>query len=162
MRLIDGNALKDQIKKAAEQSTRGDEYNRGLLEAQRLTINAPTIAEWKQIDVESVIDQLWEDIESTGTTYLVDGDTITTDVGYADEGIEFFVKHLKERLKAANENDTVGKWLWKEYDPDYNCGDVVCSKCSVVIFEGVPNDRLKFLTWDYCPNCGQRKKKDSR
>lgn len=53
----------------------------------------------------SVIDRLLQDIESTGTTYTVDGDTITTDVGYADEGIEFFVKHLKQRLKGEQGDD---------------------------------------------------------
>ena len=52
----------------------------------------------------SVIDQLLQDIESTGTTYTVDGDTITTDVGYADEGIDFFVKHLKQRLKGKQDD----------------------------------------------------------
>lgn len=53
----------------------------------------------------SVIDQLLQDIESTCTTYTVDGDTITTDVGYADEGIDFFVKHLKQRLKGEQGDD---------------------------------------------------------
>ena len=53
----------------------------------------------------SVIDQLLQDIESTCTTYTVDGDTITTDVGYADEGIKFFVKHLKQRLKGKQDDD---------------------------------------------------------
>jgi hypothetical protein len=52
----------------------------------------------------SVIDQLLQDIESTCTTYTVDGDTITTDVGYADEGIDFFVKHLKQRLKGKQDD----------------------------------------------------------
>lgn len=54
--------------------------------------------------VYSVIDALLRDIESTGTTYTVDGDTITTDVGYADEGIDFFVKHLKQRLKGKQDD----------------------------------------------------------
>ena len=104
----------------------------------------------KQINVESVIDQLWEDIESTGTTYSVDGDTISTDVGYADDGIEFFIKHLKERLKAANENDTVGEWIRDQFGNFF--GSVLCSKC---------NFRIAF-EFPFCPNCGQRKKKDSR
>lgn len=55
--------------------------------------------------VFSVIDQLLQDIESTCTTYTVDGDTITTDVGYADDGIDFFVKHLKQRLKGEQEKN---------------------------------------------------------
>lgn len=55
--------------------------------------------------VFSVIDKLLQDIESTATTYTVDGDTITTDVGYADEGIAFFVKHLKRRLQGEQDDD---------------------------------------------------------
>ena len=53
----------------------------------------------------SVIDKLLQDIESTGTTYSVDGDTVTTDVGYADVGIFFFVDHLKRRLKGEQEKN---------------------------------------------------------
>lgn len=50
--------------------------------------------------VETIIDELWKEMQenSTCTSYEVDGDRIVTDVGYADEGIEFFIKHLKERL----------------------------------------------------------------
>ena len=70
-----------------------------LIDALKLAIKS-----LEQIDVESVIDQLLQDIESTCTTYSVDGDTITTDVGYADEGIDFFVKHLKQRLKGKQDD----------------------------------------------------------
>lgn len=47
-----------------------------------------------------------------------------------------------------------GEWIWKEYDPDYDCGDIVCSKCSVVIYEGVSQARLKVVKWPFCPDCG--------
>ena len=43
MRLINAHVLLEELQKATALSTRGPEYNRGLLEAQRLTINAPTI-----------------------------------------------------------------------------------------------------------------------
>lgn len=42
MRLIDAHMLLEELQKATALSTRGPEYNRGLLEAQSLTINAPT------------------------------------------------------------------------------------------------------------------------
>lgn len=98
------------------------------------------IKSMEQIDVESVIDQLWEDIESTCTTYSVDGDTITTDVGYADDGIIFFIKHLKERLKAAAENDTVEKWVVSE---------VRCPYC----LEYFDTDEFSIGSLNKCPNC---------
>ena len=47
-----------------------------------------------------------------------------------------------------------GEWIWKAYDPDYDCGDIVCSKCSVVVYEGVQQVRLKCVKWNYCPDCG--------
>lgn len=82
-RLIDADTLKDQIKKAAEQSTRGDEYNRGLLEAQRLTINAPTIAaavEWIEMktrpatpeEIETYREMIGEEIDTVFDCSLPD------------------------------------------------------------------------------------------
>lgn len=42
---------------------------------------------------------------------------------------------------------THGKWI-------YDWGDIVCSKCSSVVYQGVPRDRLKGELWDFCPRCG--------
>ena len=52
------------------------------------------------VDVFKVIDDLYDELDkkSATCTYTLDGETITTDVGYAYLGIEFFIKHLKKRL----------------------------------------------------------------
>ena len=42
MRLIDGHALMESLQKATSNAIKSD-FAKGLLEAQRLTINAPTI-----------------------------------------------------------------------------------------------------------------------
>lgn len=42
MRLIDGHALMESLKKATSNAIKPD-FTKGLLEARRLTINAPTI-----------------------------------------------------------------------------------------------------------------------
>lgn len=55
-----------------------------------------------------------------------------------------------------------GEWIWKEYDPDYDCGDIVCSECSVVIYEGVPQAKLKDISWPFCPDCGARMKEGDK
>lgn len=61
---------------------------------------------------------------------------------------------IVEAVTGLAERRPHGEWLWKEYDPDYDCGDIVCSKCSVVIYEGVSPARLKVVKWPFCPNCG--------
>lgn len=74
------------------------EYDKRNFEALEIVSGAFLKME-EQPDVEQIIDNLWGDIIATGVSYEVDGDKIITDVGYADEGIEFFIKHLKARLK---------------------------------------------------------------
>ena len=52
-----------------------------------------------------------------------------------------------------------GKWIFRPY-ADYNptMGDIVCSKCECVYFEGVPESRIKYKLYNFCPNCGARMK----
>lgn len=52
-----------------------------------------------------------------------------------------------------------GEWIFRPY-ADYNptMGDIVCSKCDIVYFEGVPESRIKGKLYNFCPNCGARMK----
>lgn len=72
--------------------------------------------------------------------YLKSGFKQGFEAGYAKAKKEFERPH--------------GEWIWKEYNPDYNCGDIVCSKCNIEFFDGVPQERLKYTMWNFCPNCG--------
>lgn len=67
---------------------------------------------------------------------------------------EFNIPYYRKTIEYLEEGRPHGEWIWKEYDPDYDCGDIVCSKCSVVIYEGVPQARLKVVKWPFCPDCG--------
>ena len=72
--------------------------------------------------------------------------------GMTDYQYERIDRVLKERERPH------GEWIWKSYGDDYDCGDIVCSKCSVVIHEGVRQAGLRGVTWHFCPNCGARMK----
>ena len=63
---------------------------------------------YEEIDVFKIIDDLYEEMDkkSTSCTYTLDGETITTDVGYAYLGVEFFIKNLKKRLGGYSHDGT--------------------------------------------------------
>ena len=72
--------------------------------------------------------------------------------------LHFAVKFERQMVIEASRQR--GKWIWKSYDMKHDCGDIVCSKCSCVTYEGVPAERLKGKLWDYCPACGSDNRKE--
>lgn len=54
-------------------------------------------------EINNIIDNLYNEIidRDIEESYLIDykGNEYTTDVGYALDGIEFFIKELKQKLK---------------------------------------------------------------
>ena len=83
------------------------------------------------------------------------------DVLYSDRAtFQEFEEAVSTAVKALKEKRTRGQWIWKSYDMKHDCGDIVCSICTCVIYEGVPKARLlKAALWSYCPNCGSDNRK---
>ena len=138
-RPIDADALKAILERYREcNSALVDDYSEGKFEAYSLSIaeinDAPTV-----------------EPEKPNGGWIHDG------ADYEDGKVTaIYVSHELHGLDRAKfvPDRPHGEWVWKEYDPYYNCGDIVCSNCSCVILEGVPSERLENKLWDYCPCCG--------
>ena len=73
---------------------------------------------------------------------------------------EVFVSRMNKAIKVLSARPH-GEWIFRPY-ADYNptMGDIVCSKCDIVYFEGVPESRIKFKLYNFCPNCGADMRKE--
>lgn len=99
---------KEQVKEIIEQI--------GYQEFYRYFQEKTTLIEWQRKEIErlnniinnfdKLIDELYKELyhREHGDSYIYDydGDRIIMDVGYAFEGIEFFIKELKHKLKDGN------------------------------------------------------------
>lgn len=65
---------------------------------------------------------------------------------------------LKE-LKTLREKRPHGEWVWKKWE-NSDSGDIICSECKCVYFEGVSKERMNYQLYPFCPNCGAELRKE--
>ena len=67
-----------------------------------------------------------------------------------------FQKAINMAIEALKEPKQ-GEWIFRPY-ADSTMGDIVCSECDIIYFEGVPESRIKGRLYNFCPICGARMK----
>ena len=96
-------------------------------------------------EIINEIDELYYDFENSDgnlTTFIIDGETLHTDVGYAIVGIEFYKNILTKRIGKTYKIPTHAKWVKDD------SGNIRCFRCC-----GIRRDsRADYVR--FCNRCG--------